>query len=994
MTAKSIFDRSPPNFQVEELRAIAARHFGIGGVKITPLDSERDQNAKIEADSGTYVLKIANAGENSGVLAMQCAVLHHLEQVAPAIRVPRIVSARDGADIVKVRRGRDEFLVRVVTFLHGPLVGSVPATPKLARSLGSFLGKFSRAMQGFGHPACHRSDFLWNLDSVTRVSEFVDDIENDNARINCRYGLLRYDSFLAGRLPRLRMATIHQDANDNNVVLSDSNNSEIAGIFDFGDMVFGRQINELAVAMAYILLNAKDLWGTASEIVAGYASEFPLVEQEIEVLFDLMRLRLIMSVCISSRRARLFPDNSYLRISQAPAEALLTRLATVDEGLAEMAFRDAAGFSPAGHHSEILNWLESGGSTPASLSGFDVGSARRFVVSAAKRSDLSGAYDWNEIGELVSEFNAEIGFGLPPDKISEMSPHTGWLDIFLPVGSAVRALFEGEVVQAGKEEASGKAAQRIAIQHSADRGNSLFYTSYEFPRNNSCSEFSSGDRVNAGDVIGRVASETGYNFGICRLRCSSTVFQVLGMDTCDPVLRAALAKTRLDPRPILKTGIGKAYCDSRSKEALLGRRRRVLGPSLSLAYDDCLHIVSGNGTYLVDSEGRRYLDCVNNVAHVGHSHPDVAKAVAEQARLLNSNTRYLSETRLDYAERLAGELPAPLSVIYLVCTGSEANELALRIARSHTMRRGIIVLDWAYHGNTTSLVEISPYKFKRRGGFAEPAHVEVAEIPNRTGGGSNCAENDAGAASSRSVAECIARLRKKSGMGPAAFFAESVAGVAGQIFYPQNFLKSAFEYVRDDGGLCIADEVQCGFGRLGECFWGFEYQDAVPDILTFGKPAGNGFPLAGVATTPEISASFANGMEYFNSFGGNQVSAAAGLSVLAALEKENLLENALGTGRYLKQGLRALAKKFEIIGDVRGIGLFLGIELVENRRSFLPAGDAASRVSNAMRANGVLVSTDGPHENVLKIKPPLCFGRIEADLLCDVFAEALSQERF
>ena len=252
MTDISEFDSAPPEFSVEELEEIALRHFGIRG-EIVKLDGERDLNVKITAGSDAYVLKIANAGEDAGIIAMQCAALDHLKKIAPGIGVPRVVPARDGAQIVNLLRGNEKFLARMVTYLHGKLLGSVPTTPKLARSLGSFLGKFSRAMQGFGHPAAHRRNFLWNLETALDVSGFVDEIESEEVRKICRYCLSRYESFVRDRLPKLRAATLHQDANDSNIVLNAANHELVVGVIDFGDMVFGRQINELAVAWRIFL---------------------------------------------------------------------------------------------------------------------------------------------------------------------------------------------------------------------------------------------------------------------------------------------------------------------------------------------------------------------------------------------------------------------------------------------------------------------------------------------------------------------------------------------------------------------------------------------------------------------------------------------------------------------------------------------------------------------------------------------------------------------
>ena len=984
------YEKSPPKLALGELQEIASRHFGIRG-PISALDGYHDLNAKIEADSGAYVLKVANSGESADVLAMQNAVLRHLQRVAPDIGVPRIVAAKDGSDIVKIRRGGEEFLVRAVTFLPGPLLAAVPTTPELAKNFGAFLGRFSRAMQGFGHSAAHRNDFPWNLDSASKLSESVDDVEARDIRKICREALKRHELLVSGRLPKLRAATLHQDANDYNVVLSATNREQVAGLIDFGDVVFGRQINELAVAMAYALMGATDFWGVASGIVAGYASEFPLDEPELEVLFDQMRMRAVMSVCMSSKHARQFPDNSYLRISQEPASALLRRLSSVDEALAELVFRNAAGFLPVAQQREICRWLDSEDIDPAGFAGFELGSARRFVSRAASRSELENAYDWKEVNRLKSEFNADIGFGLPPDPADRMQRGIGRLDIFLPGETAVRSIFPGGIIEISDGGESGGEFGGIVVQHSACDGQATFYSGFEFLGGKGLREFSKGDPIAAGEIIGKVPAAPGSDLGICRIRCATSKFQAAGTGSGNPVILGALNKTSLDPRLILRTELGSPYERSASNKSLLDRRRRVLGPSLSLAYRDSLHIVSGNGAYLFDREGRRYLDCVNNIAHVGHGHPGVADAVARQARTLNTNTRYLSKLRLDYAERLARKLPEPLSVIYLTCTGSEANELALRIARAHTGRRGIAVLDWAYHGNTTSLVEISPYKFKRSGGFAKPDHVEIAELPAGFPIVSEAGAAVSGVERARSVGECVRRMKTRLGQGPAAFFAESVAGVAGQIFYPAKFLRAAFDIVREAGGVCVADEVQCGFGRMGDCFWGFQYQDAVPDIVTFGKPAANGHPLAGVATTAELAATFANGMEYFNSFGGNQVSAAAGQAVLDALDNEGLMENADATGRSLKGKLVDLGEKFDHVGEIRGKGLFLGIELVGDGGGLAAAGATASWISNELRANGVLVSTDGPNDNVLKIKPPLCFGRKEADLLCDALARALSK---
>jgi len=404
-----------------------------------------------------------------------------------------------------------------------------------------------------------------------------------------------------------------------------------------------------------------------------------------------------------------------------------------------------------------------------------------------------------------------------------------------------------------------------------------------------------------------------------------------------------------------------------SKEQTLTLRKKYLGPSLSLAYNEHLKIVKGKGQYLYDENGQEYLDCVNNITHVGHCHPAVIQVAHEQNQLLNTNTRYLHDNIIKLAEKLTSKLPAPLSVCYFVNSGSEANELALRMAAAVTGNNNTIVLDHAYHGNTSSLINISPYKFNGKGGMGKPKHVEVVPIPDIFRGEFNDPET-AGTRYAQYVQDAI----KQQGDG-STFISESLLGCGGQILLPAGFLQESFQHVRAAGGICISDEVQVGLGRVGTHYWGFELQNVIPDIVTVGKPLGNGHPVAAVITIPEIAVAFNNDMEYFNSFGGNPVSCAIALSVLNVIEQEELQQNALDVGSYLLSELNLLKDKYEIICDVRGSGLFIGTELVKDRKTKEPAPEKANEIINKMKEIGILISTDGPHNNVLKIKPPMVF---------------------
>jgi 4-aminobutyrate aminotransferase-like enzyme len=404
-----------------------------------------------------------------------------------------------------------------------------------------------------------------------------------------------------------------------------------------------------------------------------------------------------------------------------------------------------------------------------------------------------------------------------------------------------------------------------------------------------------------------------------------------------------------------------------NREEKLALRARHLSPSLSLSYEEPLDIVRGEGAFLVASDGRRYLDLVNNVCHVGHCHPRVVEAGARQMAELNTNTRYLHEHVVRYAQRLAATFPDPLEVVFPVNSGSEANDLALRIARAATGATDVIVVAGAYHGHLSSTIELSPYKYDGAGGEGRRPHVHEVPMPDPYRGALH--GPDAGERHAEAVARAAEEAR--AGGGLAAFFCESMFGCGGQVDPPPGYLTAAFEHVRAAGGLCVADEVQVGFGRVGSHFWAFERQGVVPDLVTLGKPIGNGHPLAAVVTTRALADAFHTGMEYFNTYGGNPVSSAIGLAVLDVIEDEGLQEHARVLGEELLAGLSELAGRHALIGDVRGAGLFLGVELVRDRTTLEPAAEEATEVVEELREAGILVSTDGPLHNVLKLKPPL-----------------------
>ena len=413
-------------------------------------------------------------------------------------------------------------------------------------------------------------------------------------------------------------------------------------------------------------------------------------------------------------------------------------------------------------------------------------------------------------------------------------------------------------------------------------------------------------------------------------------------------------------------------------QSILQRRYRLLGEKAPLFYDEPIHIVKGQGVWLEDADGKRYLDVYNNVPNVGHCHPHVVDTLAKQASTLNIHTRYLHETILEYGEKLTSTLDESLSMLFLTCTGSEANEVALRMARGHTGKMGIIVTNATYHGNTTATYELTTLF---HGGNTGSPNVKAVDFP--------CAYRPFNGLSGLALADGYADQVKNAikafdeeGIGFAGMLICPIFANEGLPDVPEGYMEKIVRYVHQAGGVLISDEVQAGFGRTGK-MRGHEYAGVVPDIITLGKPMGNGHPLAGAVCRPELGNEFRDRVMFFNTFGGNPVACAAGLAVLEVIERENLVTNSRDVGAYLRKGLDKLANKYDLIGDVRGCGLYTGVEMVTDRETKQPATPEASRLVNLMKEQGVLLSKIGLYDNILKMRPPICFSRENADFLLE-----------
>ena len=413
------------------------------------------------------------------------------------------------------------------------------------------------------------------------------------------------------------------------------------------------------------------------------------------------------------------------------------------------------------------------------------------------------------------------------------------------------------------------------------------------------------------------------------------------------------------------------------RQALIRRREALLGPAYRLFYQDPVELVRGEGVWVWDAEGRRYLDAYNNVVSLGHCHPRVLQALNAQSARINTHTRYLSEDLLNYAERLLATHHASLNRIMFTCTGSEANDLALRLAQFATGGTGVVVSQWAYHGVTQTTSACSPSLGHIASGMPQ---VYTLPAPRAYGQG----DVDVGAALAADMDHAIARMHA-DGVRPAAFLFDSLFTSDGVYGAPTGFLQAAVARARAAGMVVIADEVQPGFGRTGTHMWGYQRHGIAPDIVTMGKPMGNGHPMAGLCARHDLLDAFARETRYFNTFGGNTVSAAVGMAVLDVIEEEKLLHNTDVQGRYFAQSLLSLAQRHACIGDVRQFGLFLGVELVHQGDARRPAAELTTAVVNGMKARGVLISACSPQANVLKIRPPLVLERAHVDF----FIEAL-----
>ncbi len=994
-----------PALTPPEAAALVADHYGLT-VRASELPSERDQNLLLLANDGhRYVLKVANAQETRAVLDAECDVMRHL---APTGMCPTVVRTRDGHELTQV----GGHWVRLITALKGTPLGAVPLhTDALRGDIGRALGQLDLALASFDRPSLHRS-FHWNLAQAQEVVHAHAHLVTDTVlRESIRRFSAHHLATIVPLLPSLRRSVIHGDANDYNVLV-DHASQRVTGILDFGDMVLSHTVNDLAIAMAYVALGSDDPLGAAAQVAAGYHAELPLRDDEIGALFGLMGMRLCVSACLAAKQQAERPDVAYLGISQAPIMQTLPALAAMHPRLAHYILRDACGLPAVPQSDRVVSWLRAQQTTFAPLLGHDLRStpvapldfsAGSALIDSDPQRNAPKELD-ARIARVLAEHDAHIGVGgydearliyhwpKEPQGVEPRTIHIG-LDVSAKPGTPLFAPLDGVVH--GVENADGyhDYGPVIVLRHeTTDEPPVEFFTLYGHLSVDSLHGLAVGQPIARGTEFARIgeAPTNGHWWAHVHIQVIVDMLDV----PCN-VNGASRASQRrvwksLCPNPNLLLGIpGGRFARHDDAATISASRAAHVGRNVRVSYGtDALNIVRGAGQYLYNADGHRFVDAYNNVAHVGHSHPRVVRAVSEQLSVLNTNTRYLQEQLTRYAEALVATLPDPLRVCFFTASGSEANELALRLARTYTGARDLIVMDHAYHGHTTTLIDISPYKHNGAGGSGAPDWVHTSPIPdvyrNREFTGAP------GPWFASQVGSVIDRLRT-AGRGLSGYIAETCPSVGGQIMLPDGFLHDVYARVRAAGGVCIADEVQTGFGRIGTHFWAFEQQGVTPDIVVLGKPMANGYPMGAVITTREIADRFDNGMEYFSTFGGSTAACVAALTTLQVTLDEGLQQHALAVGNNLRDALRRLGDDQEMVGDVRGSGLFLGVELVRDRSTRAPAAVEASFVVARMRARGVLAGTDGPHHNVIKLRGPMCLSMNDAEQIVNALAEALRE---
>ena len=951
-------------------RDIADALFGIQG-RIQELGSSQDRNFRIDTPSGARVLKIANRSWGRASLEAQNAAMHHVAARDPGLHAPLPFAAPDGGWIHDWPVGDDRLLVRLLSYVEGnPLTGTRYLAPEVIADLGNIAGRTCAALADFDHPGLERS-VQWDLREAEAVIARLNPAVRSADR---RLQITRACADAAHRLHPLKsllpLQAIHGDATDDNVVGPRDAAGRVRpdGVIDFGDLTRSWRIGELAITCSSVLHHRPEAPFEILHAVRAFHQHAPLSEAEVAAFWPLMVLRGGVLVVSGEHQARLDPDNPSVLEPIENEWRLFEVAASVPFALAEAALREALGFGLDAEQQRMCNALAGCAPLFPAVTQFE-------SIDLSARSPLLHAGAWRQPqaeARLLAKAAVRSGAAVTrygecrftrTTALSEQAPENIALGLSLrvPENSMAQMPLDARVERADD--------RHLVLSCAAGR---LFLHGLVH-------DLHAGDSVKRGQLFGRSGAAPVH-------------VQLCLSETLDPPrfcrVDAGAAWAALCPDPSYLLG-GRFAADFPDGEALLARRKAAFAEVQVHYYRQPMQIERGWKQYLVDTAARSYLDMVNNVAAIGHGHPRLADAVQQQLLTLNTNSRFHYAAVTEFSERLAALAPPGLDTVLLVNSGSEAVDLALRMAQAVTGRMDIVAVREAYHGWTllsdavTTSVADNPNALGTR-----PAWVHLAAAPNSYRGRYRGAEAASGYASEfRALIDDLAA----HGKAPAAFIAEPVFGNAGGVLLPKGYLAAAYAAVRAHGGICIADEVQVGYGRLGHHWWAHELQGVTPDMITVAKAMGNGYPLGAVITTRAIAEAFAVQGSLFSSAGGSPASCVAGMAVLDVLRDENLQANAATVGDYLLAEFRDLQSRYPLIGAVHGMGLYQGIELVRDHHSLEPAAAECFAICERLRELGIVIQPTGERNNVLKIKPPMCLSLEDAEYFVWQFERVLSE---
>jgi 4-aminobutyrate aminotransferase-like enzyme/Ser/Thr protein kinase RdoA (MazF antagonist) len=959
-----------PAPQVSEAQAeeILATHYGLQA-RATSLGSNQDKNFVVRGLDGEIVgvLKIANPAFNATEIEAQDLAADRIAEAEPSLRIAVPLPNLAGQKCTAIKGLLDGIAyVRLLRFLPGgTLLDSGYLSPTAVAGLGEVAGRVSRALEGFSHPGLDRV-LQWDLRyGIAVVAELISHVADPlhRGRLDAAAGeAWARIAPLADGLPR---QAVHLDLTDANVVVARRADGSATpdGVIDFGDLSDSWAVSELAITVSSVLGHAGSEPISILPAVRAFHAIRPLTTAEVDALWPLLVLRTAVLIVSGAQQANLDPDNAYLTEQSGGEWRMLEQAISVPIDVMTEVIRADLGLAGGPRPVEVAVPL------------VDIDPASVVTLDLATTSDV---YDFafDDDGSLTAGVEDELARAAVQKgarlvvtqygqarlsrtrKLSQESPDVVATGVSIWPSSPTRlvALWDGEVIEE----------------------NGLTLRGVEFELTLSGVHAVAPGNVRAGEPLADAPAGAWTEVSV----------RPVGAPTAPRFTRPELtpgwlALTR-DPRPLL----GLPAVEVADAGDLLSRRDASFAPAQEHYYRQPPQIERGRRHYLMSTAGRTYLDMVNNVTVLGHAHPRIAETAARQLRKLNTNSRFNYAAVVEFSERLAAMLPDPLDTVFLVNSGSEASDLAIRLAMAATGRRDVVAVREAYHGWTYGTDAVSTSTADNPNALAtRPDWVHTVESPNSFRG------KYRGADAVKYAGEAVQQISQlvADGRPPAAFICESVYGNAGGMALPDGYLRQVYAAVRAAGGVAISDEVQVGYGRLGEWFWGFMQQNAVPDIVSIAKSTGNGYPLGAVITSRAVADGFRSQGYFFSSTGGSPLSCAIGMTVLDVLRDEALQENATRVGAHLKEGLQALQGRHPIIGTVHGIGLYLGVEMIRDPDTLEPAPEETSAICDRMLELGVIIQPTGDHMNILKTKPPLCIDVEAADFYVDTLDRVLTE---